>query len=161
MTTRDEEMADLLRIYNGSDGNATKALYDRLETYGPVGQVAMNLFRAQKCSARAKVYRGGNGHGSYRSQAYSRKQYSMQNLAKILGEHAKALGISWGWGRDDRQEKHDTVLYVDLPTGQVSFHTEGRGEGPDYPGKWDGVRNASTGRIIGFCVQVLVERAAA
>jgi hypothetical protein len=46
------------------------------------------------------------------------------------------------------QEFHQWVLYVDLPTGQVSFHTAARGVGPDYPGKWDGVRGTGAIRII-------------
>jgi hypothetical protein len=44
---------DLVRIYEGSDGKATIALYQQLSVLGPAGIVAVNLFRAQKCSARA------------------------------------------------------------------------------------------------------------
>lgn len=64
-------------VYAGSDGELTKRYYSELETKGPIGLVAMNLFRAQKCSARAKVYRGGvRGRGSYKSMAYERKSWS-------------------------------------------------------------------------------------
>jgi hypothetical protein len=149
-------LADVLRVYEGSDGEATKALYARLEQLGPVGLVAMNLFRAQKASARAKVYRGGvPGRGSYRSMAYERKQWSMDQLAAILVAHGSELGLVWGWKQDPKAEFHAWVLYVDLPTGQVSFHAARRGAGPDYTGEWDGVRDVSPARIIQFCVRVL------
>lgn len=157
-----DAIADVLRIYKGSNGEVTLALYKRLETMGPAGMVALNLFRACKCSERAKVYRGGNAHGRYRDQAYERKQFSIDNLCKILTEHAHALGIVWGWGRDEKQGKHDAVLYVEIPTGQVSFHTEPRGEGPDYPAAWDGARGQSADRICRWTARLLdAEKAAA
>jgi hypothetical protein len=149
-------------IYYGSDGEATKALYARLADVGPVGHVAVNLFRAQKCSERAKLYRGGvRGRGSYRSMAYDRKQWSMDLLCKVLAEHAEALKIGWGWKLDPDQAVHCWVLYVDLPTGQASFHTEARGTGPDYPGDWDGQRGVCPGRIIAFAESVLARAPAA
>lgn len=136
-------IADVLRVYLGSDGDATKALYAQLETLGPVGVIAVNLFRAQKNSERAKVYRGGG----YRGMAYDRKQWAMDNLAAALAAHAEGAGIGWGWGDDPAQPMHRAVLYVDLPTGQVSFHTAARGTGPDYPGAWDGMPGQSPDRI--------------
>lgn len=144
-------------IYEGSDGDATKALYADLGERGPVGHIALNLLRAQKASARAKVYRGGvPGKGSYRSMAYDRKQWAMGNLCTALVMHADALGICWGWKRDLDQPVHDWVLYVDLPTGQVSFHTDHRGAGPDYPADFDG-RHESEPRILSFAITVLSE----
>jgi hypothetical protein len=145
------DLADILRVYNGSDGDATKALFERLEAIGPVGIVAMNLFRASKNSARAKVYRGGG----YRGKAYDRKSWAIDNLAKVLGEHGAALGLGWGWGEDPAQSFHRDVLYVELPTGQVSFHTAPRGAGPAYASPWDGVKGAGAGRICSFCTIVL------
>lgn len=143
-------------VYLGSDGDSTKALYADLEKLGPVGIVATNLFRAQKNSERAKKYRGGiRGQGSYKDMAYARKQWAMENLTRALAQHAPDCGITWGWGIDDKQDFHRHVLYVDLPTGQVSFHTERRGLGPDYPGKWDGVRHVSPTRICNFVASVL------
>src|SRR5262245_49999554 len=70
-----DSYADLLSIYSGSDGAASRALYDRLEACGPAGRLARDLFRAAKASERAKVYRGGErGRGSYKGMAYDRKQ---------------------------------------------------------------------------------------
>ena len=121
-----------ISIYRGSDGNATKAMYEYLATIGAAGDIAANLFRAHKCSARAKVYRGGErGRGSYRSMAYGRKEWSISNLCASLDLFAHPLGLRWGWKRDEGQAKHCWVLYVDLPTGQISFHAESRGAGPD------------------------------
>ncbi len=147
---------EVMRIYQGSDGDATKALYARLEAVGPVGAIAVNLFRAQKASARAKLYRGGvRGRGSYRGMAYDRKQWALDNLARILTEHGSVCGLSWGWGEDQHQTYHRHVLYVELPNGQVSFHTDRRGIGPDAPREWDGVRDASPQRICAFVAAVL------
>lgn len=145
------DLAAVLRVYTGSNGDATKALYAALESLGPAGAIATNLFRACKTSERAKVYRGGG----YRGAAYDRKQWSMDNLAKALAEHGQPLGIAWGWGEDPAQPYHRWVLYVDLPTGQVSFHTAQRGEGPDYPKGWDSVRNMGPTRICKWCAALL------
>jgi hypothetical protein len=145
------DIAEILAVYKGSDGDATKALYARLEQLGPVGIVACNLFRAAKNSERAKVYRG-RGH---RGAAYDRKDWAIGNLAEALGAHAEGLGLVWGWGLDTAQPFHKDVLYVDLPTGQVSFHTSGRRDGPDYPGAWDEMQGQSAGRICSFVARVL------
>lgn len=173
-------------IFNGSDGGATRALYDELAALGPLGFVAIQLFRAQKSSARAKVYH----RGRYSTLAYGRKNWSLEQLAALLtttnaqGEpwggvrvgppardpwvltvvlpdgHVRvtttdALGYAWGWGPDATHERYPWVLYVDLPQGQVSFHAVTRGLGPDYAGQWDGIVDASTGRILRFVNAVL------
>lgn len=158
------DIAILQRVtqtYHGSDGDKTKALYDELRARGANGIVAMNLFRACKNSFRAKKYRGGiPGRGSYRGMAYERKQWAIGLLCEALTAHSQNLGIPWGWGLDRNQEVHAHVLYVDLPAGQVSFHTGQRGAGPDYPHEWDGVRGAAPDRICAYCADVL-ERVAA
>ncbi|MDE2103583.1 MAG: hypothetical protein KGL39_40460 [Patescibacteria group bacterium] len=138
---------EVMAVYNGSNGDETVAMYRRLETLGPAGVVAMNLFRATKASARAKVYRGGNGRGSYRGQAYEKKDWSIGQLCAAMTAHGEALGIAWGWGRDEGAIGFEDVLYVDLPEGQVSFHCRSRKDGPDYPGEWDQVRKAGPTRI--------------
>lgn len=151
------EFIDLMQVYAGSNGEATKALYHRLAPLGPAGHVAMNLFRAHKASSRAKVYRGRG----YRGAAYDRKQWSIDNATAILGEHAVKLGIRWGWKVDPKQAYHRWVIYVDLPTGQVSFHTSERGIGPDYLGEWDGCRDQGPTRICQYVQQVLAVEAMA
>lgn len=149
-------LSDIMTIYAGSDGDATKALYQQLQLAGPKGLVAIDLFRACKASERAKVYRGGQrGRGSFRRMAYEKKSWAIENLAANLSDRAADLGIVWGWGIDPAQEFHRDVLYIDLPTGQVSFHTHPRGKGPDYAGAWDGTRGVAPTRICRYCVQAL------
>lgn len=150
------DYAEILSVYEGSDGDATKRLYERLDAIGPEGMIAVNLFRAHKSSSRAKVYRGGErGRGSYRRMAYDRKSWAIDNLCKALVEHAGALGIGWGWSEDPAQPVHRHMLYVDLPTGQVSFHSQWRGLGPSYPGTWDGERGAGPARICRWIAGLL------
>jgi hypothetical protein len=126
------DIAAVLRVYQGSDGEATKALYAALEKLGPDGEIAANVFRAVKCSERAKVYRGGRATigQSYKSKAYERKEWALNNLTKFLALHG---GFRWGWGIDKAMapdDPHKNVLYVDIPTGQVSFHSPVRLAGP-------------------------------
>lgn len=119
----------------------------------------MNLFRAQKCSRRAKKYGpySGIGDKSYRQMAYDRKAFSLKELTEALEAHGTHLGITYGWGRDEGQTYNKWVLYVDLPdSGQCSFHSPERYKGPDYPGKWDGLR-MSEERILRFCQEVYGE----
>lgn len=140
-----------LDVYNGSSGDATKALYARLEALGSIGVVAMNVFRAHKCSARAKDY-----SRRYKGEAYGRKQWSMENLCAEL---LKAdLPIRWGWKQDPAREFHNWVLYLDLPTGQVSFHTAARGKGPDYPDQWDGAKGIGSTRVCTWVDDLLSGR---
>ena len=145
------------RIYEGSNGEATRGLYDELQALGPIGFVALNLFRACKTSERAKAYR----RRAHSAEAYQRKQWSMDNLAGSLLEHGTTLGIAWGWGLDEKQPLHRFVLYVDLPTGQVSFHTEHRGVGPDYAKQWDGAPGAGAARICSWVAHLLERKEAA
>lgn len=150
-------MLSVWQIYCGSDGSATRQLYKELEKLGAKGIIALNLFRAQKSSSRAKKYHGGiSGLGSYRDLAYEKKQYSMNQLCEALKENAASLNIKWGWKIDDAQPYHKWVLYVTLPEniGQISFHTDKRGDGCDFDGWWDGV-HASEERIIKFVDSVL------
>lgn len=143
-------------VFEGSDGALTRQYYAELEKRGPRGLVALNLFRAQKTSSRAKKYRGGiRGVGRYKDMAYERKQWSMKLLSEILKEHGEALGIQWGWKTDPAADFHTWVMYIDIPQqGQVSFHSPTRGVGPEYPGNWDGKRESQP-RILEFCDQVI------
>lgn len=146
---------EVLAAYEGSDGDVTKRLYEMLRDRGPIGVVAINVFRACKSSARAKVYRGGvRGKGSYRGMAYERKAWSIDNLARELT--ANPLGFRWGWGHDPASVGFEHVLYVELPrAGQISLHGAVRGVGPDYPGRWDGIRGVQGKRISKWIADVM------
>lgn len=146
----------VIRTYRGSDGDATRALYRQLEACGPAGVVGVELFRAQKSSERAKVYRGRR----FRGAAYDRKGWALDNLCAALTKHAGALGLAWGWGEDTKAPAYRHVLYVDLPTGQISFHAGTRGAGPDYAQGWDGMPGQSADRILRWLARLLAPAAA-
>jgi hypothetical protein len=143
-------------VFNQSNGEVTRAFYAELEKRGPIGIVAKNLFRAQKTSTRAKLYRGRR----FKSAAYDVKSYSMSELCVTLHCHGAELGITWGWKEDPSVpfgEEPSHVLYVDLPgegRGQVSFHSPTRGFGPPYTGDWDGLHLSAT-RILAFADAVM------
>lgn len=144
-------------VFDGSDAEVTKAYYASLSKRGPAGDVAVNLMRAQKCSTRSKLYRGGvRGIGSFRSMAYETKTWAIQNLCAVLGSHGKRLRIGFGWKLDPDVvfgDRPSWVLYVDLPQGQVSFHCPSRLSDHDYRGVWDGVHKSEE-RILAFCDSV-------
>jgi hypothetical protein len=131
-------------VFTGSEASETRRFYKELEGLGWDGCLAAMLMRTQKASSRAKVYRGR----SYKERAYVNKQRAIWKLVELLS--APECTYRWGWGDDLSRSHCPHVLYVDLPDGQVSFHSLIRGDGPDYPGKWDGVRDASAARIIRF-----------
>lgn len=147
-----DTLAYVLNVFQGSDGEATKELFGKLDALGEIGRIAVNLFRAQKNSERAKLYRTRSSS----SKAYETKQWAMDNLTAVLLREAEKFEICWGWETDSNQAFHNSVLYIDLPTGQVSFHTAQRGAGPDYSGMWDGKKGMCAARICIWCAQLLV-----
>lgn len=145
-------MSEVEACYLGSDGDRTRALYNRLKAKGAQGLIAVNLMRACKNSERAKQYKSGRSRG----KAYDTKDWSIGQLAEVLVEHAEIIGIAWGWGRDENAINFENVLYVEVPgTGQVSFHTRYRLAGPDYEKPWDGATGTAPERIIRFAEAVL------
>lgn len=143
-------------IFDQQNGEVTKAFYAELAARGPLGEVAVCLFRAQKRSSRAKEYRPGK----FRRAAYDVKEWSLAELCRRLQSSGAELGFAWGWKEDPATlfgARASWVLYVDLPAerGQVSFHSPSRGEGPAYAGEWDGVRGVSVDRILAFCDELL------
>jgi hypothetical protein len=156
----DKRQQTVHEIYYGSDGGATRRLMTQLEKTGQLGRIAAQLFRAQKASSRAKVYRGGLRHksgdfSSYRGLAYDNKEKALLGLSVVLNEDSQ--GLRWGWKPDPNQRHAKFLLYVDLPTGQCSFHSPMRHVGPDYGGEWDGEHGSET-RIVEFCESVLAEK---
>lgn len=137
-----------LKIYEGSDGAATTALYERLVACGRIGEIAMNLFRAHKCSGRAKEY-----SRRYKGDAYGRKVWSIGNAVSLL--LAGSEGLTFGWKKDPEEEFAPWVFYVDTTAGQISYHMTARGNGPDYPGEWDQQRGAGASRICAWVQAIL------
>lgn len=136
-------------VYDGSDPESTRRLYAELDSRGPLGRLATALFRASKCSGRAKDYTR-----RFKGEAYARKQWSMGVVCELL-QAEPTLVPAWGWKRDPKQEHYPWVLYVETPAGQVSFHNRERGRGPDYAGEWDGVAGAGPHRVIVLAQAVL------
>ncbi|MEJ1472138.1 MAG: hypothetical protein RPU59_13890 [Candidatus Sedimenticola sp. (ex Thyasira tokunagai)] len=74
--------------------------------------------------------------------AYLERNRSIALLAKM----AMALGLTAGVGQDNNEDwspEWRNVVYIDLPTGQVSWHFHEREKYlfealPTYTGKWDG-----------------------
>jgi len=146
----EKEEMKAAHVFASSDGAFTRKYYAALTERGLMGVIALNLFRAQKCSTRAKKYRRDGS----RSAAYDRKRYSMSQLCRILEEGLhQGLCIRYGWKQDPANTFVPWVLYIDLPQGQVSFHSPDRLAGPDYAGEWDR-KHASESRILGFCDSV-------
>ena len=132
--------------FESSEPSETTAYYDHLLRRGLIGQVAFGLFRASKRSDRAKGYR----RRAHRGNAYDAKNEALKYLNAALGAWTE---FSWGWAVDSHQEFHRHVLYVDLPTGQASFHSATNFGGRLYDGVWDG-QGKSVENVLSFCDQV-------
>lgn len=135
---------DANEVFNQNDGDVTKAYYKDMNAIGPMGELAVALFRAQKRSTAAKRYR----RGKFRHLAYDVKNWSLSEICRVLIEHT--IDLKWGWKRDPATPGFEWVLYVDLPNGQVSFHSANRLQGPDYEGMFDGAYTSQK-RICEFC----------
>lgn len=148
-------LARIITIYQASNAAATVELYRQLAEIGPAGELAVNLLRACKKSERAKVYTR-----RYKGASYDGKQWAMGEICRVLVAHPHIVP-AWGWGLDEKQPYHRHVLYVELPNGQVSFHTDERGAGPDYGRPWDGKPGVSAQRACSFAASLLDQRAEA
>lgn len=138
-------------VFNQQNGDVTKSYYATLNGMGYDGQLAVALFRAQKRSEAAKKYKGR----VFKHSAYDVKNWSLGEICRIMQAHD--FGFPWGWKRDEKTKGYEWVLYVELPTGQCSFHSADRLAGPDYPGEWDGIGNSRV-RICNFCDSVFDPR---
>lgn len=150
-----ETAGEVAAAYFGSSGAASRSVCSRLSKLGPLGVIAAELYRTQKASSRAKAYgvaAVSEDGPTYRSLAYGRKSDAIKRLSATLCEQQH--GLTWGWGVDPRQPLAAHVLYIDLPQGQVSFHTRERYDGPDYPGDWD-KQHESERRVVVFCESLI------
>lgn len=140
-------------VYEQQNGDVTKAYYAILNAKGLNGELAVALFRAHKRSTAAKKYKGRK----FTRSAYDVKNWSLGEVCRILAkmdDGTENPAAHWGWKHDPNTPGYTWVLYVELPCGQVSFHSPDRLEGPDYPGVWDGIRNSAE-RIQTFCDNVM------
>lgn len=142
-------MTTAQQIFEQRNGEVTKVYYACLCACGLAGELAVALFRAQKRSEAAKSYR----RGSSRRASYEVKNWSLGEVCRILLQPS-APAFSWGWKHDPETPGYEWILYVELPSGQVSFHSADRLSGPDYRGEYDG-QKLSRERILAFCDAVL------
>lgn len=134
-------------IFYQQNGDVTKAYYKTMSEKGYHGLLAVALFRAQKRSTAAKRYK----RGRFARDTYDVKNWSLDQACMVLSSHE--FGFPWGGARDVHTPGYPHVLYVDLPTGQCSFHSPERGKGPDYHGKWR-PGAGSESNILEFCDSV-------
>ena len=137
------------KMFKTGSGDDVVAFTIELAKRGAAGAVACALFRAFNNSFRAKKGR------KQRRERYDRKGDALKSLCTSLVEFNPRLHFKWGWGRDEGTRGYSDVLYVDIPTGQVSFHSAGRYQGPRYKGRWDGSKE-SRERIADWCDQLLL-----
>lgn len=139
-------------VFEASSAAATKVLYAEIEALGPIGVVAINLLRACKANGGAKLYRGSSIAAAYDKKAWAIGQ-ATSALLKLPPNTAlwPAAPKLWGWGVDEAKVRsgspHASVIYFDLPTGQVSFHMAYRTEGPAYGKPWDRAIGTGPARV--------------
>lgn len=132
-------------VFRKRDGNLTVSLCVELAKRGLLGAAAVCLYQAQYSSARAKTYRR-----SSKRVSYERKNIALMRMPRWLSR----ADIAYGWGYDATSKNYEHVLYVELATGQCSFHSSERGDGPEFSGKWDSQGNSLTS-VFAFCDSVL------
>lgn len=140
-----------IEAFESRNPSVTVAFQSSLLSRGVAGQLAFGVFRAQKRSTVAK----GQRRGKYRRGCYDGKNEALKYVDSLMQIHARNLGLTWGWGIDRSQEYHSSVLYVDLPTGQCSFHSESSVSTTVYRGNWDRKSN-SRDAILAYCDEVLL-----
>lgn len=92
------------------------------------------LYYTWQINTEAKDSDRSYSSGQYR---YMKKGYLLDELCRLA---AKQDAYEWGWKMDpDPPPNAPWVLYFQREGIQCSFHSvSGRGEGPDFPGEWDG-----------------------
>jgi hypothetical protein len=139
-------------VYKQQNGDITKAYYAEMNAKGYAGMLAVALFRAQKRSDAAKRYRN-----HFSGDAYDVKNWSLEQVVAILTRHD--FGFEWGWKEDPHTPGFTWVLYVDLPTGQCSFHTRHpicaarKCEIKRYTGRWNPGEGSLTAILL-YCDSV-------
>lgn len=134
-------------------------MLNQLRLHGRVGMIGAALLNCQKESSNAKKHLKGHA-GAIQSRRLSRERYQQKHQAMAaLQVHLKEYQtFNWGWAPDPNPSKSSAVhvLYVDLPTGQVGFHsTQMLGRNAKvYTGQWDG-QNKNMERIFKFCEDIL------
>lgn len=95
------------------------------------------LYYTWEINTKAKDTDRSYSSGQYR---YMKKGYLLDELCRLA---AKQDAYEWGWKKDpDPPPNAPWVLYFQREGIQCSFHSvSGRGEGPEFPGEWDGIHH--------------------
>lgn len=124
------------------------------------GRLLLALRRCQVASDQAKSRAANNtryseygDRSTYRWVNYrasrNARQRDYEAKRKAIDEACQAAaenGVVFGWAPSGSLHV-PWIVYFELPSGQVSFHSDTRGEGPDYGGSWDGVKDVGAARI--------------
>ena len=111
-----------------SDAPLSRSLCRDLDSKGPIGQLASLLFKAEKAAMQAKSYVGKAPVSGrpYRNYSQDRMREMLAKAVSLLDAHAVAMGVTWGWSRNDAPGKPPWILCIDLPTGQVTYRVQER-----------------------------------
>lgn len=96
-------------------------------------------------SNRSKhAYHAYRGSRDARQRDYSEKASALDEAAVA----AQECGVNAGWQpNSDKDSPVPYIVYFDLPTGQVSFHTTSDCGLPRYDGEWDQETEVAQARI--------------
>lgn len=142
--------------FHASDAQSSRRLCRDLDTKGPMGQLASLLFKAEKAYRQMKSYQGTApvSRRPYRNYSQDRMREMLAKAVRLLDAHAKAMGVTWSWRRDDKSGSSIWVLSIDLPTGKVIYRLPYRQAGPDCESSLeDDARNSDL--VTEFCAAVL------
>ena len=93
----------ILTVYEASNGDATRALYERLEALGPVCVVAVNLFRAHKNSSRKHSRPGSQSSSAICQRRFRQRSWTAPSRRSCMSRTRRpSLMLSGGCRRISR-----------------------------------------------------------
>lgn len=137
-------MLTAVQVFYQHSGDVTKAYYEQLAAHGPMGELAVALFRALKRSKKTtgigfrRISRRKTEQYDY-AEAY---EWAVNELIRVLVTNPPSK-LPWGW--------RDSTLFVELPTGMVAFDCPEQGLAPFCPIRFEPPAESRDLRIIKFC----------
>jgi len=123
--------------YEVPDRIVIEALTEKGHAADRKGRLVELLRYMFKINAEAKQ---GRPYFSAAVTRYGKKEHLLREACRLATEQD---WFTWGWKMDPDPPPNgaEWVLYFEAEGKQVSFHTFDRGDGPDFPGEWNGVIN--------------------